>query len=89
MKSYVISPKMEYIPLDENEQVIHDTESGDIHYVDEISTIILSHLSKPMTADELIAKLIDTFEGDPDVIRADTLEFLDELAGKKSSLLTM
>ena len=73
---------MELIPLDESEQVIHDNESGDIHYVDDTSTIILDLLTSPMTSDELIDKLLDMFEGDPDEIRADTIEFLEELVSK-------
>lgn len=82
MKKYKINPSMELIPLDESEQVIHDNESGDIHYVDDTSTIILDLLTSPMTSDELIDKLLDMFEGDPDEIRADTIEFLEELVSK-------
>lgn len=82
MKKYKTNPSMEFIPLDETEQVIHDNESGDIHYVDETSAVILDLLSSPMTSDELIGKLLDMFEGDPDEIRADTIEFLDELVAK-------
>lgn len=82
MKKYFINKSLEFIPLDESEQVVHDSESGDIHYVDEISSVILDLLSYPMTSDELINKLLDMYEGDPDEIRADTLEFLEELVEK-------
>ena len=82
MKKYKTNPNMEFIPLDESEQVIHDNESGDIHYIDETSVVILDLLSTPMASDELIGKLLDMFDGNPDEIRADTIEFLDELVAK-------
>lgn len=87
MKLYKINPTMEFVPLDESEQVIHDTKSGDIHYVDETSTVILDMLSSPMTADELVDKLLEMFDGDPDEIRADTLEFLEEMIAKNVVLV--
>lgn len=88
MQTYKISKSIEYIPLDENEQVLHDTETGDIHYLDEISGIILEQLKTPLTADILIEKLLEMFEGNPDEIRADTMEFLGELVEKKIVLVT-
>ena len=88
MKLYKTNPSMELIPLDETEQVIHDSESGDIHYLDEISSIILSQLAEPITLDALLERLLEMFDGDPDEIRADTLEFLEELTAKNVVLVT-
>ena len=88
MKTYQISKSMEYIPLDETEQVIHNTENGDIHYLDEISSIILEHLKTPLTACALLDKLLALFEGDPEEIRTDTMEFLGEMVEKKIVLVT-
>lgn len=73
---------MEFIALDETEQVIHDVESGDIHYLDEISSVILSQLNQPITLDALIERLLELFEGNSDEIRSDTLEFLNEMTTK-------
>ena len=66
MLKYVTNPKMEFISLDDSEQVIHDTGSGDIHYINAISKVILEQLSVPLTFDELIAKLLELFDGDPE-----------------------
>lgn len=82
MKKYIKNKIMEYIELDESETVIHDTESGDIHYIDQVSTIILQQLEKTMSFEELIAALLELFEGDENEIRNDTAEFLTELAQK-------
>ncbi len=87
MKTYKISKSIEYIPLDENEQVLHDTETGDIHYLDEISGIILEYLKTPLTADTLVAKLLEMFVGNPDEIRTDTMEFLSVMVEKKILLV--
>ena len=82
MKKYVKNDKMDYIALDEEETVIHDTESGSIHYIDQISTIILQQMETPITFDALIAALLEMFEGDENEIRNDTTEFLQELLQK-------
>ena len=79
---------MEFIPLDETEQVIHDNESGDIHYLDEISGIILSQLAESITLDTLLERLLEMFDGEPEEIRADTVEFLEEMAAKNVVLVT-
>jgi len=78
---------MEYIALDDEETVIHDTESGSIHYIDQISTIILQQMENPVTFEELIAALLEIFEGDENEIRSDTAAFLQELQ-EKNILLT-
>ena len=44
MKKYLKNVEMEYIVLDDAETVIHDMETGNIHYVDQISTVILPDL---------------------------------------------
>ena len=88
MKKYITNPNMEFIPLDETEQVIHDNESGDIHYLDEISGIILSQLAESITLDTLLERLLEMFDGEPEEIRADTVEFLEEMAAKNVVLVT-
>lgn len=87
MITYRINPIMEFIPLDETEQVIYDGESGDIHYLDEISSVILSQLNQPLTLDALVERLLELFEGDSDEIRSDTLEFLNEMTTKNVVLI--
>lgn len=82
MKKYVKNKNMEYIELDETETVIHDTESGSIHYLDQVSTIILQTLEEPLSFDALIEALLEMFEGDESVIRNDTAEFLTEMIQK-------
>lgn len=88
MKKYKTNPIMEFIPLDETEQVIHDSENGDIHYLDEISCIILSQLDEPITLDALLERLLEIFDGDHEKIRTDTLEFLEEMTAKNVVLVT-
>ncbi len=82
MKKYIKNQNMEYIELDETETVIHDTETGNIHYIDQVSTIILQQLESALTFEELIAALLEMFEGDEGEIRADTAEFLKLLSDK-------
>ena len=87
MTVYVKNEAMDFITLDENDQVIHDIESGDIHYIDNISKCIIECLSKPLSADELIDKLIKIFDGNLDEIRTDTLEFIQQLVEKRILLV--
>ncbi len=82
MKKYIKNKTMEYIELDESETVINDIESGDIHYIDEVSTIILKQLEKALSFEELIVALLELFEGNEHEIRQDTAEFLNELVQK-------
>jgi len=82
MKKYIKNKNMEYIELDETETVINDTESGSIHYIDQVSTIILQQLEEALTFEELIAALLELFEGDEGEIRTDTAEFLTLLVEK-------
>jgi len=83
MKKYIKNNAMEYLELDEAETVIYDVEKGNIHYVDEISIIILQQLEKAMSFEELISALLEIFEGDENEIRSDTAEFIEALVEKK------
>lgn len=83
MKKYIKNNAMEYLELDEAETVIYDVEQGNIHYVDEISIIILQQLEKAMSFEELISALLEIFEGDENEIRSNTVEFIEALVEKK------
>jgi len=83
MKKYIKNNAMEYLELDEAETVIYDVEKGNIHYVDEISIIILQQLEKAMSFEELISALLEIFAGDENEIRSDTAEFIEALVEKK------
>ena len=75
--------EMEYIVLDDAETVIHDTETGNIHYVDQISTVILQQLESPIALNDLFAILLEMFDGNENEIKNDTAEFIKEMVQKK------
>lgn len=83
MKKYLKNVEMEYIVLDDAETVIHDTETGNIHYVDQISTVILQQLESPIALNDLFAILLEMFDGNENEIKNDTAEFIKEMVQKK------
>ena len=83
MKKYLKNVEMEYIALDDAETVIHDTETGNIHYVDQISTVILQQLESPIALNDLFAMLLEMFDGNENEIKNDTAEFIKEMVQKK------
>ena len=83
MKKYLKNVEMEYIVLDDAETVIHDTETGNIHYVDQISTVILQQLESPTALNDLFAILLEMFDGNENEIKNDTAEFIKEMVQKK------
>lgn len=83
MKKYLKNVEMEYIVLDDAETVIHDTVTGNIHYIDQISTIILQQLESPIGLNDLFAILLEMFDGNEKEIKNDTAEFIKEMVQKK------
>jgi hypothetical protein len=82
MIKYKCNPEMEYIELDETEQVIHDNITGDIHYLNNISGIIIKQFTVSLSIDDLMKQLFEIFDGDPSEIRSDAEEFVNELIKK-------
>lgn len=75
-KSDVLSAEMD------GTVVIMDPDEGVYFRLDAVGSDIWRRLDEPMTLAGLIASLIDTYEGDPEAIEADTLALLDRMTEK-------
>jgi hypothetical protein len=64
----------------DGEKVMMRIESGAYYGLDSIGGDIWDLLDEPRRVEELLDRLVETYEGDPDAIRRDTLEFLESLA---------
>lgn len=64
----------------DGEMVLMSIEDGKYYGLDPIGSEIWRRLEEPKSADALTAELKDHFEGDPQAIERETLDFLDKLA---------
>ena len=75
-KSDVLSAEMDGMV------VIMDPDEGVYFRLDAVGSDIWRRLYEPMTLASLIAGLIETYEGEPGAIEADTLALLDRMTEK-------
>ena len=94
LQRYRINPEAEILEIDDDNMAVYDTESGDIHYIDNTGKVILDMLKSEISEDLLMQKLYEIYCKDmtdidvPDSkvraeITRDVQEFLDELIQKK------
>lgn len=80
---YIKNTDMEFIEVDEKTLVVFDSESGDTHYIDEVGIDIVNVLNDPCDIDMLVERLTAIYDTEPDVIRTDVIDFLNDLISKK------
>ena len=83
MPNYKQSPHIQVIPLDDNESVLYDEKSGDMHYINTISRIIFSLFERPQTKEKVVHQLINMFEGEAEQIEKEASEMIDTLYAKR------
>jgi PqqD family protein of HPr-rel-A system len=83
IEMYVKNDKMGHIDAGGGELAVFDPESGDTHFLDEIGADILKVLDEPHDLDELVRKLCEMYEGDPEQITGDVREWLNTAVEKK------
>lgn len=66
----------------DGETVLMNIESGKYFTLDRVGSEIWNLLSEPRPLADLLATLVDRFDGDPEVIRSETLSFVESLAEK-------
>jgi hypothetical protein len=64
----------------DGEKVMMRIESGAYYGLDQIGGDIWDCLDEPRRVGDLLDRLVEEYEGDPDTIRSDALEFLESLA---------
>jgi hypothetical protein len=70
-------------PPPEQEVIIVDPVESISHYLlDDVSVFIWTNMDGELTVEELVHKICDEFDVDPQTARADTLEFIRELLGR-------
>ncbi|NMW32540.1 PqqD family protein [Altererythrobacter sp. RZ02] len=67
----------------DNNIVMMNVENGEYYDFDEIASYIWRKLDEPIIIKQLCADLCDAFTVDAATCQADTLEFLDDLLGRK------
>ncbi|QNA84450.1 PqqD family protein [Sphingomonas sp. So64.6b] len=67
-------------------QVLLDIDAGSYIGIDSVGSAIWERIAEPVTVVALRDALIDAYQGDPTVIEADLLAFVDRLAGMKMIL---
>lgn len=80
---YVKNTSMEFLDIDDDNIVVYDFDSGDIHYISETGKVILSVLDKELQFEELITKLCKIYSAEKSEIESDVRDFLNELIEKK------
>jgi hypothetical protein len=65
-----------------DEVVMLDIESGFYFGMNSVGSEIWSHLSEPITIDDLINKLMERFDIDRATCEKDTIEFMNQLFEK-------
>ena len=80
---YIKNNAMDFLDIDEENIVVYDPDSGDIHYISETGKAILSLLEAETEFDELVAELCTFYCAERAEIESDVREFLDELVAKK------
>ena len=80
---YEFSPAVEVLEIDEENLAIYDSDSGDVHYIDETGKSILDLIGTGSTEEDLIVKLCEMYHADKEEIIGDVRDFLDELMQKK------
>lgn len=56
-----------------------DADTGSCFALDPIGAVIWQWLDQPLTLDQLCLKLLDLYEVEPEVCRADVARLLDDL----------
>ncbi len=80
---YLKNKSMEFLDIDDENMVVYDSNSGDMHYISETGKSILSILDTETDFDELIINLCGMYSADKSDIESDVREFLDDLVIKK------
>jgi hypothetical protein len=62
------------------EAVLLNVQTGSYHSLDEIGSTIWRALATPQSVGEICAKMVEEYPANPDEVRADTLEFVGQLA---------
>jgi hypothetical protein len=82
------TPSQKYCVRQIEGELIFLSEGGDsIHAIDEIGSFFWDAIDGRKTLEEILSVLVEEFEAEEDVLRADLLEFVTELAEK--GLLTI
>jgi len=76
------NPVIQTITLDEKEDVLYDSKSGDMHYINAVSRVIFSLFEKGCTKEEAISALLSMFEGDSQQITKEAGAMIDTLVEK-------
>lgn len=74
---------MDFIEADDGNVIIFDSESGNTHFIDEIGLDILHILEEETDLETLVSKLSEQYDAPVEEIRADVLEFVEDLIAKK------
>lgn len=80
--NYIKTEKMDFILSDETSLAVFDPESGNTYFFDETGIDILNCLEEASGIDELIEKLCEIYEAEPEDIRSDVEEFLADTVTK-------
>lgn len=68
-----------YTDIDDKIMMMN-VDTGEYYDFDDIASFIWRHINKPVSVEALCDKINDEFEVEQDQCRADTEEFLDDLA---------
>jgi hypothetical protein len=82
-----VSPRISVVELS-GESVILDLDSGQYFGVNSVGSFILERLQTAHPVKELVAAVTDSFEISEEIARADTLAFLNSLAGSRLVTIT-
>lgn len=63
-----------------DETVLMDVQKGEYYGLDDIASMVWHLLAQPTTAAQIITTLIQRYDGEPEIIRRDTLALLQNMA---------
>lgn len=80
---YLKNNKMDYIPLDNGEQVVFDPDNGNTHFIDKTGVDIICMLNDPKSLESIITELSSIYDADQAEIESDVKEFISDLFEKQ------